>query len=58
MGMRKYKVTFNLGAAGVDSKIVEAEDWRERDGFIEFHSAARGTVWAMKQDRVLSIEAV
>ena len=57
----KFKVTWNNPKAGSDTREVDASGWRAREDFIEFYtSAASGgstTVWAVKKDLVVEIEA-
>jgi hypothetical protein len=58
----KYKVRWNSPGTGGTEREVEAQSWNVRDGFLEFYNgggqSARTTVWAVREEFVLSIEAL
>lgn len=62
--MRKFKVTFkNVGGVGtgtdgiIQTKTVEATNWAETGPFTIFWLGNDVKTWAVKTERVVSIEA-
>jgi hypothetical protein len=58
----KYKIRYREGAAGsgVVDKMIDANEWRSREGMIEFYVVLSGntvrTVFAVKPENLVSIE--